>query len=105
MDERLLLLAAPPSQLPLPRAATFEGGVLPAVDHADATARQTCPPMRLPELSGQDLRRPGSPIDDFCAQHELHLLAPPVRRRGAQRSLEIGRFRDELACRQRAIRL
>jgi hypothetical protein len=39
MDERLFLLAAPPFQLPLPRARTFEGGVLPAVDHADATAR------------------------------------------------------------------
>jgi hypothetical protein len=39
MDERLFLLAAPPFQLPLPRARTFEGGVLAAVDHADATAR------------------------------------------------------------------
>jgi hypothetical protein len=39
MHERLFLLAAPPFQLPLLRSRTFEGGVLPAVDHADATAR------------------------------------------------------------------
>jgi len=37
--ERLFHLAAPPFQLRLPRARTFEGGVLPAVDQADATAR------------------------------------------------------------------
>jgi len=60
---------------------------------------------RLPELSGQYPRGPGSTIDDFRAQHELNVLAPPVRRRGIQRSREIGRFGDELACRERAKRL
>jgi Transposase zinc-binding domain len=59
----------------------------------------------LPELSGQYPRWPGSPIDDFRAQDELHVLSPPIRRRDAQRSLEIRRIRDELACRERAIRL
>ena len=60
---------------------------------------------RLPELSGQYPRGPGSTIDDFRAQHELNVLAPPVRRRGIQRGREIGRFGDELACRERAKRL
>ena len=62
-------------------------------------------PTRLPELSGQYPRWPGTPIDDFRAQHELRVLSPPVGRRADQRSLEIHRFRDELACRERAIRL
>ena len=40
-------------------------------------------------MNGQDPRRPGSPIDDFCAQHELHVLAPPVRRRGVAKLIDV----------------
>ena len=80
-------------------------GAISQVQPQNGSGRRRRGGPYLPELSGQYPRWPGSPIDDFRAQDELHVLSPPIRRRDAQRSLEIRRIRDELACRERAIRL